>query len=1224
MTKALSTGRAAANRIAAMKNALPNVTAAAVVLIATLTAAPASALTTVAWTGAGTTAHWSDAGNWDLGRPPGSGEIALFGGSPSFANSTVDLSVALHSLVFAANAQAFAIHVSGDAGSTLAFDTLGVQNLTGTGGPIRQGLFADAGTTGGMLLFANGSGLNLGAPGLFRPVDLTARGGATAGALGGHIVFQDNASTGTTTFNALRAEGASVAGATGGEIVFRGNAVATIFTTVVANGGSGPSAAGGSVSFTGGARVDGTVAALAGEAGGAGGRVTFAGNAVASATSSLSNFGGSAFGVGSEGVTYFRGDSRLAGTVSNYAGSDTGFAGGLLEFHDLAAFDSTVAAPGFGTIQIVNTGSIADSAGPGRTIFHDDSFARGAGLVITNNANGEGATVGSFGGTTDFFDRSHAGQLTIFNEGASVATAAGAPVTESGRTGFRNASSAENAQITSNGGGVAGAAGGRLQFFDDATAAGARIDNLGGRVAGAFGGSASFDGRASAGNATIVNAFGESAGASGGATSFAGNSSAGNAYISNQARLSTSGGQGGTTRFADFASAGRATIDNQGGIDGPDRGRTDFAGNANAGNALLTNLGGRGDGSGFINGGVTFFQGASSAGAATIINAGGNVAGAYGGSTNFSGTSTAANATISVFGSAAPGAHGGYVSFFAQSSAGDARITVDGASFASAGAHNGGQLYFDSLSSAGNAVIVIGGGRVANAQGGDALFFDGQSGPGQTGPTAARASITVAAGAVENARGGTLGFGGLDTSAGNARIVNQGGSASAYGGTTTFGGVASNGATAGNASITNQGGSASGGSTAFIGGVTAANATIVNLGGTGNGNGGTTTFMLDASAGNASITNVAGIGFGDGYTRFSDNSTAASATIVAQGSTAATAGSGRGAYVLFTDTSTAGSATLVAEGASSNVAGNAGGILQFVDMATAGSARVVLQESGVGGRAGTMDISGSARTDMSVGSIEGGGTLSLGSKLLYVGANAQDATFSGSIRDGGSFGGTGGGLWIYGAGSLTLTGANTYTGVTHVGSSVGGPSGKLIVANTTGSATGSGAVIVEQSGTLSGSGFIDGPVILRAGATIAPGDPVTLTLRDSLTWDGGGTIRLVLGADDAGSDHVHVGSLIRGADGEYLFDLVDWGIVAGQEYDLLSFDSLVGFSAGDFSVRGVAGEFNFDGGTLGFTAASGPVAAVPEPSTVLLMAGGLIAIWSSRRSQRRRQAASAR
>ena len=36
---------------------------------------------------------------------------------------------------------------------------------------------------------------------------------------------------------------------------------------------------------------------------------------------------------------------------------------------------------------------------------------------------------------------------------------------------------------------------------------------------------------------------------------------------------------------------------------------------------------------------------------------------------------------------------------------------------------------------------------------------------------------------------------------------------------------------------------------------------------------------------------------------------------------------------------------------------------------------------------------------------------------------------------------------------------------------------------------------------------------LLAGGTIAPGDPVTLTLRDSLTWDGGGVVRLVLGAD---------------------------------------------------------------------------------------------------------------
>ena len=81
---------------------------------------------------------------------------------------------------------------------------------------------------------------------------------------------------------------------------------------------------------------------------------------------------------------------------------------------------------------------------------------------------------------------------------------------------------------------------------------------------------------------------------------------------------------------------------------------------------------------------------------------------------------------------------------------------------------------------------------------------------------------------------------------------------------------------------------------------------------------------------------------------------------------------------------------------------------------------------------------------------------------------------------------------------------------------------------------------------------------------------------------------------------------MRGTAGSFLFDLVDWGVVAGQEYDLLSVDSIAGFSLADFSTHGVAGELSFDGNTIAFTAA------------------GLVGIWSSARHRRRRQSASAR
>ena len=88
------------------------------------------------------------------------------------------------------------------------------------------------------------------------------------------------------------------------------------------------------------------------------------------------------------------------------------------------------------------------------------------------------------------------------------------------------------------------------------------------------------------------------------------------------------------------------------------------------------------------------------------------------------------------------------------------------------------------------------------------------------------------------------------------------------------------------------------------------------------------------------------------------------------------------------------------------------------------------------------------------------------------------------------------------------------TGSTGVSAPWSISAGSLLANNTSGSATGVGAVAVD-GGTLGGIGTIIGAVALADGATIAPGDPATnggidtLTL-GALTWNGGGTIALQL------------------------------------------------------------------------------------------------------------------
>jgi autotransporter-associated beta strand protein len=85
-----------------------------------------------------------------------------------------------------------------------------------------------------------------------------------------------------------------------------------------------------------------------------------------------------------------------------------------------------------------------------------------------------------------------------------------------------------------------------------------------------------------------------------------------------------------------------------------------------------------------------------------------------------------------------------------------------------------------------------------------------------------------------------------------------------------------------------------------------------------------------------------------------------------------------------------------------------------------------------------------------------------------------------------------------GGGTQILSGANTYTGGTTV------EGGTLVAANTTGSAFGSGGVVVRNGGTLGGSGRFTGALIIADGGTVAPGNsPGTLNSGDTTFAAGG-------------------------------------------------------------------------------------------------------------------------
>jgi len=230
-----------------------------------------------------------------------------------------------------------------------------------------------------------------------------------------------------------------------------------------------------------------------------------------------------------------------------------------------------------------------------------------------------------------------------------------------------------------------------------------------------------------------------------------------------------------------------------------------------------------------------------------------------------------------------------------------------------------------------------------------------------------------------------------------------------------------------------------------------------------------------------------------GFFQFNINATAGSAIFTVQGGlfeffAASNAANGTftvndNALFEFAGHSTAGNATITLND----------GNLQFFDQATGGTARFQIF--------GVSNLDTSAHiTPLTVGSIEGDGVVFLGATSLTVGGNNSSRVFSGTVQDGGHAGRTGGSLTKTGSGSLTLSGANTYTGTTTV------KKGKLVVANTSGSATGTGAVTVV-AGMLGGGGIISGPVTVGtgsgSGAFLAPATgtnmKATFTTQGALT-----------------------------------------------------------------------------------------------------------------------------
>ncbi|WP_170913066.1 autotransporter-associated beta strand repeat-containing protein, partial [Salmonella enterica] len=141
----------------------------------------------------------------------------------------------------------------------------------------------------------------------------------------------------------------------------------------------------------------------------------------------------------------------------------------------------------------------------------------------------------------------------------------------------------------------------------------------------------------------------------------------------------------------------------------------------------------------------------------------------------------------------------------------------------------------------------------------------------------------------------------------------------------------------------------------------------------------------------------------------------------------------------------------------------------FADNAQAASGRVINQTGG------TVTLSDSAG-NTSIGSLSGAGNVTLASATLTEGSLSLDDTISGIISS------SGGGLTKTGNGTLTLTGANSYTGATSVSQGV------LLVNGDQRAAT--GAVSVTANATLGGAGTLGGLVDVADDGHLTPGATV--------------------------------------------------------------------------------------------------------------------------------------
>jgi autotransporter-associated beta strand protein len=257
------------------------------------------------------------------------------------------------------------------------------------------------------------------------------------------------------------------------------------------------------------------------------------------------------------------------------------------------------------------------------------------------------------------------------------------------------------------------------------------------------------------------------------------------------------------------------------------------------------------------------------------------------------------------------------------------------------------------------------------------------------------------------------------------------------------------------------------------------------------------------------------------------------------------------------------------------------------------------------------------------GSIVGASGIINNAAIVY--DSSDDVTLSYGINGSGS-------VTKDGSGLLILTEASTYSGGTVVNA------GTLRVQNTTGSATGSGGVVINNGGKLMGAGTITGDIVVNPGGILSLGASIEVLTSGAAMFNDTSTFIYELDS----SAPLGVAADLQVANGDLsLFGIVslDIGDLAGSP---AAFDEGTTFTLINYAGTWNGGVFTVDGNAIGngdtftdglntwrldYTATAGGlnftsqysnanfvnIVAVPEPPVLAILAAGGVGFLMIRR-----------